>query len=79
VHSLAAALLLEPAELHHFADFGYEHEPFRYCPFMPPNGQNPDVIKTTEEERPLMGCRCHCDGNLLSIHPTCLNRIKYAI
>lgn len=65
IHSLAAALLLDPAQLHHFADFGYEHEPFRYCPYISPDGRIADVIGTTEKERPPMaGCRYTYDGDL---------------
>ena len=74
-----AALLLDPSELHHFADFGYEYAPFRYCPFMLPSGRSPDVIKTEESEGPLVGCRCNCDGDLLFNRPICLDKIKGAI
>lgn len=32
VHSIAAALLLEPQEIHFFSDFGYHHPDILYCP-----------------------------------------------
>ena len=32
VHSLAAAMLLEPEQIHYFQDIGYMHEPFQHCP-----------------------------------------------
>lgn len=32
VHSIAAALLLDRTEIHHFADIGYYHNPFYSCP-----------------------------------------------
>lgn len=32
VHSLAAAILLHPNQLHHFADIGYYHAPLLHCP-----------------------------------------------
>ncbi|KAH6618632.1 glycolipid 2-alpha-mannosyltransferase [Boeremia exigua] len=31
VHSLAAAMLLRPEQVHHFSDFGYRHADFQYC------------------------------------------------
>ncbi|GAA5944538.1 glycosyltransferase family 15 protein [Sporobolomyces koalae] len=32
VHSVAAALMLKPSEVHYFSDIGYRHEPFQHCP-----------------------------------------------
>ena len=32
VHSLAAALMLEPQQVHYFQDVGYSHPPFQHCP-----------------------------------------------
>ncbi|GAA5972185.1 hypothetical protein JCM8115_007148 [Rhodotorula mucilaginosa] len=32
VHSIAAALFLQPQEIHWFHDIGYRHEPFQHCP-----------------------------------------------
>ncbi|KAF2629762.1 glycosyltransferase family 15 protein [Macroventuria anomochaeta] len=35
VHSLAAAMLLRPEQVHHFFDFGYRHADFQYCTCAP--------------------------------------------
>lgn len=44
VHSLAAALLLQPHELHHFSDLGYGHPPFYIQPDNAPRElQLPDI------------------------------------
>jgi len=32
VHSLAAAFILEPEQVHYFQDIGYRHPPFQHCP-----------------------------------------------
>ena len=32
VHSLAAALMLQPEQVHYFQDIGYGHQPFQHCP-----------------------------------------------
>ncbi|MCJ1309101.1 hypothetical protein MMC25_002756 [Agyrium rufum] len=32
IHSLAAALLLQPEQTHHFSDFGYTHDGLQSCP-----------------------------------------------
>ncbi|GAB7343677.1 hypothetical protein MBLNU457_1664t1 [Dothideomycetes sp. NU457] len=32
VHSLAAAFMLEPEQVHYFQDIGYRHPPFQHCP-----------------------------------------------
>lgn len=32
VHSLAAAMFLEPEQIHYFEDIGYKHPPFQHCP-----------------------------------------------
>ncbi|UZJ56747.1 hypothetical protein CBS101457_006067 [Exobasidium rhododendri] len=32
IHSLAAALFLDKAKLHHFDDIGYSHKPWDHCP-----------------------------------------------
>ena len=32
MHSLAAALMLEPEQIHYFQDIGYGHPPFQHCP-----------------------------------------------
>ena len=32
IHSLAAAMFLEPEQIHYFEDIGYKHPPFQHCP-----------------------------------------------
>lgn len=46
VHTIAASLFLNKAEIHHFDDIGYEHKPFKSCP------TDPEIRKTR---------RCGCD------------------
>ncbi|KAF2278073.1 glycosyl transferase [Westerdykella ornata] len=82
VHSLAAALLLEPRQLHYFQDFGYFHEPWRVCPANAKGKQLPgssvlgsgDTIWTKEEDDGV-GCRCECQPgrNFQSI---CFNHVQ---
>jgi mannosyltransferase len=69
VHSLAAAMLLRPEELHHFSDFGYVHDGLQVCPFE--SGK--------EEKREELGCRCKCDPEARAVEPVCLNRIGLAL
>ncbi|CCE66257.1 hypothetical protein TPHA_0P00990 [Tetrapisispora phaffii CBS 4417] len=49
VHSIAAALLLDRNEIHHFNDLGYFHNPFHQCPI-------DDVVRFEN--------RCGCDPAL---------------
>ncbi|KJZ78732.1 hypothetical protein HIM_02123 [Hirsutella minnesotensis 3608] len=87
VHSLAAALLLRPEQVHHFSDFGYVHDSLQYCTHGPTvdglrrgepmprlGGRNLDSIQGQQ-----LGCRCKCDGSAGIIQPTCLNRIRRAV
>ncbi|SCW02061.1 LAFE_0E13300g1_1 [Lachancea fermentati] len=46
VHSIAAALLLDRSEIHHFGDVGYYHVPFHSCPI-------DDAVR--------LGNRCACN------------------
>jgi mannosyltransferase len=85
VHSLAAAMLLQPEELHHFSDLGYIHDGLQYCTFqstqeekrrgfvVPPDisGKGHGKIEGREE----VGCRCKCDPKARVVEPICLNRI----
>lgn len=66
VHSLAAALFLEPHEIHYFEDIGYGHPPFLHCPANAPGGQLPDsqLINSDPWYEPMqggVGCRCQCN------------------
>lgn len=67
VHSLAAALLLDPAEIHRFDDIGYRHPPFWTCP---QNAREGQMLESTSlgtadnlsgEREDGIGCRCSCD------------------
>lgn len=87
IHSLAAALLLRPDQVHHFSDFGYVHKPFQYCTHAPlPEALKrgslvPDMShrnpKTAPEQE--LGCRCNCDRSIKRIGPTCFNRIRQTV
>jgi len=87
VHSLAAALLLRPDQVHHFADFGYVHKPFQYCTHAPtddeirrgelvPDLHGRDVSAWPERE---LGCNCHCDPSIEMVAPACFNRIRSTV
>ncbi|KAK4102518.1 glycosyltransferase family 15 protein [Parathielavia hyrcaniae] len=76
VHSLAVHLLLPPAQLHHFSDFGYHHHPFWQCPGNAPGegqlpgnealdggpGREQGAAGWTRESEGAIGCRCRCGG-----------------
>lgn len=51
VHSLAAALLLEPQQVHYFQDIGYRHPPFGHCPIEDVIGCNCTCDGEDEVER----------------------------
>ncbi|KAG7717718.1 hypothetical protein KL949_002992 [Ogataea haglerorum] len=69
VHSIAAALLLNRSEIHHFEDIGYTHVPFATCP---------------ESQMLRIGKRCICPDfrkvdNINLVPHSCLPRFwKYA-
>ncbi|KAH7303483.1 glycolipid 2-alpha-mannosyltransferase-domain-containing protein [Stachybotrys elegans] len=87
VHSLAAALLLRPDQVHHFAEFGYTHSPFQYCPWTP----TPDELqhgglvpskadrKGGHKNAKYLGCNCKCDSKAEVIRPTCFNRLRQTV
>ena len=84
IHSLAAALFLQPEQLHHFEDFGYRHEPFQSCPANALGGQSPESLALGpggwDKEKPDgIGCRCKCDPKGLGPRPYCLHRLKQTI
>lgn len=87
VHSLAAALLLRPEQVHHFADFGYVHPPFQYCTYGPTDetlakGELvPDLIGRYLDQIPEkeLGCRCVCDTTIEMVRPTCMNWIRSTV
>ncbi|PPJ57922.1 hypothetical protein CBER1_09853 [Cercospora berteroae] len=89
VHSLAAAMLLEPRELHRFSDLGYIHDGLQYCTFqstkeekqrgfaVPPDIRGMGISEI--EGREQVGCRCSCDSSARVVEPVCLNRIGLAM
>lgn len=89
VHSLAAAMLLRPEELHHFSDLGYIHDGLQYCTFrstaaerergfaVPPGISGMGIGKV--EGREEVGCRCACDPDARVVEPVCMNRIGLAL
>lgn len=87
IHSLAAALLLQPEEVHHFSDFGYVHSDLQYCTYSatPEENRRGELVPSFEdgatvgEERTELGCRCACDPGIKIIDPTCFNRIKRTV
>lgn len=87
VHSLAVALLLDPHQVHHFADVGYVHLPFQWCTYESTPQQKTDgwlypalagqYVETLPNRE--IGCRCFCDTNIKIIGPTCLNRLRRTV
>lgn len=55
IHSLAAGVLLSPADIHYFRDIGYRHTTIQHCPAnAPPNRQlarPPFFEMTTKDEK----------------------------
>jgi mannosyltransferase len=86
VHSLAAAMLLKPWELHHFSDFGYVHDKLQYCTFASTAEEKKRGIAVprakagkTPEGREELGCRCKCDTEIKLVEPVCMNRVGLAM
>lgn len=61
MHSIAAALMLKPEEIHFFNDIGYYHVPFTHCP-------------TGEEYRLKHKCHCNPKDNFDWNGYSCLSR-----
>jgi mannosyltransferase len=85
VHSLAAALFLEPDQLHNFEDFGYRHPPFGVCPANARAKQLPDIETLhnpnstwTDETDDGIGCRCTCEAGQ-NFPSYCLNQLQRGI
>ncbi|KAH7361214.1 glycolipid 2-alpha-mannosyltransferase-domain-containing protein [Pyrenochaeta sp. MPI-SDFR-AT-0127] len=78
VHSLAAAMLLKPMEIHHFSDFGYIHSNLQYCTHGPTEeaATRGSLVPTEGEKGKELGCRCKCDASVKILEPVCFNRIK---
>ena len=83
IHSLAAALLLEPEQVHHFSDFGYVHPPFQICPFETSDGRSAELTGLTAAQRDArfkcIGCRCNCDLSIRVTGASCLNKIRNTV
>lgn len=91
VHSLAAAMLLKPEELHHFSDLGYIHDGLQYCTSRSMSMKEEDHAgyampfgfgKTRRDKSNAgqeVGCRCECDPDVRVVEPFCLNRINMAM
>jgi len=82
VHSLAAAMLLKPEEVHHFSDIGYVHGGLQYCAIAPTEEARRKghlVPKGMEERGEMIGCDCECDEKIRIVEPVCLNRIKSTV
>lgn len=87
VHSLAAALFLEPQEVHYFEDFGYTHDPFSTCPANALGGQLPEsetlgklTLTPGSEAEGLeggVGCRCECPNDkMMDYDDMCTQRLN---
>ncbi|XPS72143.1 hypothetical protein M3J09_004312 [Ascochyta lentis] len=88
VHSLAAAILLKPEQVHHFSDFGYRHASFQYCTNAPTDEEKrkgifvssaSEVRNVGMSPREELGCKCVCDPGIRRIDETCFNRIKRTV
>lgn len=82
VHAFAAALLLQPEELHHFQDFGYYHDPWIVSPANAPGKQLPDSQtlggigeNVVEGEEGGVGCRCE-RKQIRNFQNWCINRVQ---
>lgn len=80
VHSLAAALLLEPQELHHFSDFGYVHANLQYCTHRATDDalRRGEFVPEKDRRGEEMGCNCQCSDKINILEPTCFNMVKRA-
>ncbi|KAI1172792.1 glycolipid 2-alpha-mannosyltransferase [Nemania sp. FL0916] len=83
VHSLAVAMLLDPAQVHHFEDIGYRHAKFYQCPANAAGGQLHDSSALAEntpyspETAGGIGCRCKCKNEKTrNFRPYCMDRLK---
>ena len=68
VHSLGAAMFLQPEELHWFSDFGYVHPPLQHCP--------------TEHAGKDAGCGCQCGTEKLGMRGVpadCVKSLRRAV
>ncbi|MCJ1390834.1 hypothetical protein MMC18_003695 [Xylographa bjoerkii] len=84
VHSLGAALLLQPEQIHWFEDIGYLHEVFQTCPANALGGQLPESSElgadSWDKEQPDgIGCRCQCSRSAIRPPATCSNALAQSL
>lgn len=88
IHSLAAALFLQPKQIHHFEDIGYRHSNLWTQPNNAWNLQLPNVDigakPWAEEVMGASGCRCEKKegkvlGETTNVPETCLKRLGSSI
>lgn len=82
VHTLAAAMLLRPDELHHFSDVGYIHGRLQYCALAPTDdalSRGILVPEMKEDRGEMLGCNCECDERIEVVNPTCFNRLRRTV
>jgi mannosyltransferase len=82
VHTLAAAMLLKPEQLHHFSDVGYVHGRLQYCAFAPTDdalSRGVLVPGQKEDRGEMLGCNCECDEQIEVVDPTCFNRLRRSV
>lgn len=82
VHTLAAAILLKPEQLHHFSDVGYVHGGLQYCAFAPTEealSRGVLVPRRKEDQGKMLGCNCECDEQVELVDPTCFNRLRRTV
>lgn len=86
IHSLAAAMLLRPEQVHHFSDWGYIHGDFQWCPYGPTidnmkmfqTARGPDG-KNLADIQPKLGCNCKCNPDISEIAARCYNSFRSAV
>ncbi|MCJ1411690.1 hypothetical protein MMC19_005782 [Ptychographa xylographoides] len=84
VHSLGAALLLKPEQMHWFEDIGYVHDGYQNCPTNAVGGQLPGSNDLGHEpwdteEAGGIGCRCQCKPGAIRPAGTCSNALARSI
>ncbi|MCJ1378077.1 hypothetical protein MMC17_001173 [Xylographa soralifera] len=84
VHSLGAALLLQPEQMHWFEDLGYLHEVYQTCPANALGGQLPGSSKLgpdswDKEQQGGIGCRCQCSLSAIRPPATCSNALAQSL
>lgn len=84
VHSLAAALFLEPRQIHYFEDLGYVHDGMQHCPKNARGGQLPNSKALGHgpwdaEEKGGIGCRCECNPTAVTLNSQCQQILEMSV